>query len=141
LSWLCLAPDTSPSLIYNPKALRDGFRLEQCENARHDREHCISVLTRQSENNDPVVVLRRVGSDVGEIQVEGDRNALLVLTDFGDGRVGSSAQMLVEHRVRIVAVTAKQGSQIGGEVLIEFEPHAAAPSGVVTTRSRASSAA
>ena len=76
-----------------------------------------------------------------EIQIERDENALLVLADLGDGRVGSAAQILVEDGVSVVPVCAKQATQIRREVLIELELHAATPSGVATTRSRASSAA
>ncbi len=49
--------------------------------------------------------------------------------------------MFVENRVCIVTVRAEDSAQIGGEIFVEREFHAATPTGVVTMRSRESSAA
>jgi hypothetical protein len=39
---------------------------------------------------------------VGEVQIQRDENALLVLTDLGNEGVGSTTQIFVENRVGIV---------------------------------------
>ena len=97
-------------VAHDPEALRNGLGLEQTENARQDGEHRVAVLPRQSQDDDPGIILRRVVPDVREVQIQRDENALLVLADPGDGWVGRTAQILVENGVSVMTVSAEQGA-------------------------------
>ena len=88
---LCLASDSCSVVVHNPETLCNGFRLEQREDTRNDGEHRVAILKRQPQDNDSGVISRRLVLDLREVQIERDEDALLVLTDLGDGRVGRAA--------------------------------------------------
>jgi len=80
-------------------------------------------------------------ADVCEIEVECNENPLLRLANSRDRLILRTAELLVVNRVGVVTAISKPGRRFDGQILIQFEPHAAALTGVITTRSRASSAA
>lgn len=80
-----LCSDTSSCLIDNPESLGDGFCAEEREDAGDNGKNRVAVLTRQAQHNNSVVISGRIGFEVGEVEIEGDEDTLLFLTDPGDG--------------------------------------------------------
>jgi hypothetical protein len=97
-------------------------------------------LDGRTPDDDPRVILGRVGADVGEVEIAGDEGAVLRLTDLRDQGIGQTCQLLFRHVERVMLVLTELLRDLDRQILVRLEPHQMVP-GRVTTFSRASSAA
>ena len=65
---------------------------------------------------------RRVDKDVGEIEIEGNKDPSLPLRSVKDSWIGVAAQLLVEDGMHIVTSLLKQGIRVTRKILVKFEP-------------------
>ncbi len=94
-------------------------------------------LNIQPQYHDAGVLCRWIALDIGEIQVQRNQSTALKPTNLDDAWITGTAKCLLEHGVRFVTGSEKPSRQRRRQILIKLEFQAA----VVTTRSRASSAA
>jgi hypothetical protein len=80
-------------------------------------------------------------ANICKIEIECDESPLLRGTNLGDGSIWSATHTLIMYRVGIMPLSSQHICRFHGQILVEFELHAAAPSGVATIRSLAKSAA
>lgn len=99
------------------------------------------VAQRQSEDDQARVFLRRVGPDVSEAQVKSDERSPLAPADGCKVWVRGPAEALIGNAQCIMPVLDDQLGEIGGEILVSLESHAASSLGSEKTRSLARAAA
>jgi hypothetical protein len=97
-------------------------------------------LPGETQHDQAGVLIRRIGSYIGEIEIQGQEDSTLILTDLGQMPVAGANEPLI-HRSGLVSGCTQLLGQLHRKVLIDFEPHAAPYAGRGTTRSRAKSAA
>jgi len=98
---------------------------------------CRASLSTTIPGDDPGII----GAHVGEIDVERDQRAPLVLAEAIKPRIVAAAEPLLADADRVVAGTVQQIAGLARQVLVDLEPHATPRWTISTMRSRASSAA
>jgi hypothetical protein len=79
-------PESYAIAFHDPKlTFRNSVSQDQCD-SMHESEDSVFVLPLRAENDDPVVLCRRVRADVGEIEVQCDQDS-----PFGSGPGGYRA--------------------------------------------------
>ena len=125
----------------DPKLLGYPFRGEFGNEPRDHFQNPRFILSGEAKYDNSSSGRRRIGLDVGEVQVEGHECAPLVLAYLVDGWVRLATQQLVEDANGIMPMRAKKLRNLLWEILVDLESHAALRPGRSTIRSRASSAA
>jgi hypothetical protein len=74
VSWRC-SPDADAALVGDPQASGEWFLFEQPNHASHQAEHRRLILARWAQDHDASVLARRIGSKIGEADVEGQDRA------------------------------------------------------------------
>lgn len=64
-----------------------------------------------------------MGSDVGEVGVEGDENATFLAAERRDFRISGAAKSLIEDCGHIVSGPTEKAREFYGEVLVQLEAH------------------
>lgn len=77
----------------------------------------------ETEDDDAGEPRRRVASDVRKVEVEGDKDSLLLVQGAGDIGVGAAGELLVVDGEDVVAQGAQGGGDVGVDVLVELELH------------------
>jgi hypothetical protein len=131
--------DANPALLYDPKGVGEGLLLQQRYDVLQRFQDMIPVLSAQAQEN----ASRRsaVHAEVGKVQVECNEGPAFGGADFPQLQIGLSPQVLVMDGQDIVACSLQKRGSFDGQVLVDFEFHAAAVDGIAITLSRANSAA
>ena len=77
--------------------------------------------TRSTMTDDARMFVRRVRAYVREVEVERDERASFALADIRDLRVHATAEILIAHGHRVVALSLQQRGELDGKVLIDLE--------------------
>ena len=117
-----LPTNTDPVGLDNPQPPSRRLGLKHKQSSPKQSECVVDALCVRAQHPDARVTCRRVGTDVGEIQIESNEDPILCLRGIKDSRIGVASQLLVEHRVHIVTSLAKQGFSITRQILVKFEP-------------------
>lgn len=108
-------------LIDNPESTGKGLAQEQRNNGQEQVQYCWLVLARGTENDDALVITRRITPDVAEPEVERDEASPLPLNDRAEFRIGRIRQLFLVDRVRIVTSIAQRIRDFHGQILIDLE--------------------
>lgn len=93
------------------------------------------ILGRTYHNNS--ATKRRGETDyICKVQIQRDKTALFSTTGIENQEIGSTLQSLIEYSVYLVTGFLKYLLRSRTEVFVQFEFHAAIPSGTSTKRSR-----
>ncbi len=121
----------------NPQSAAEHLATQEPDGIGQSLGDCAVRLSSQPQNHDARRLCRWISLDVGEVQVQRDQRSIFRATDLDHSWIARTAESLVDNGVRFVTGGEKLLRQCRREILVELEPHAV----VVTTRSRASSAA
>lgn len=95
----------------------------------------------KAQHDDPVVLIGRMPSDVGESKIERDQGPMLSSDDLFDAPVTGASQTLLDDGQSIVTRPSQALRNDLGQVLVDLEELHETPGKSGTISSRASSAA
>ncbi len=133
--------NSDASLIDDPKTTSGGLDLQKREETTPRTKNGALVGDWQPQNNQAGRLGGRIGPDVGKAKVKSDEYTSLALADGDQLRVRDAPEALVGDAQCIVPVLDQKLGEIGREILICFEFHAASSLGSEKTRSLARAAA
>lgn len=81
------------------------------------------ILGLQSKHDEPRMVRRRVGPNIGKPQVEREERSSLALTNRGELLIPCASEFLVMRRDGIVSSFTQQIRELDRKVLIDLELH------------------
>jgi hypothetical protein len=82
------------------------------------------VLPLEAKHHETRVIPRRMGADVTETLVERQEGTLLPLHQRGEIGIRHAPGPLVQNRGRVMTCRAESLCRLGGEALVDLEPHA-----------------
>jgi hypothetical protein len=133
-------PNTDLVILHDPEVAFKRFSLEQGEQASSQPHQCGDVLYRGPKNNNAVIIFRRIGAYIREVEVKRKQSTGFLLADLSQVRIYTTGHALLCNRYRIVLMLYKQVFDFEWQMLVDLTTHQLA-AGKGTTRSRASSAA
>ena len=137
-----LAPNPYPILFNDPKTVLRSLFPKCFQQAVNDRHHMVFVLSLQSQHNESRELLRRVGTDVGEVRIKRHKDAAFSLAQGRHLRIRFAAKILFKGGRGFVFRLSHPLCYIYRKVFIDLEFHECYPSAETgTIRSRASCAA
>jgi hypothetical protein len=105
----------------------DPFRLQDGQDAGKKLKNLPLAGFRWSKYNDPDVLIGRIGTDVSEIEVEGEQHTAFGLTRRADRLIIRTTEPFVMNGVARPASAAKQLGGLDRQVLVEFRAHRTGP--------------
>lgn len=81
-----------------------------------------AILRIESQHHQAWVVLRRIGSNVAEVEVEGHEGTTLANAEGGQIGIDRAAEPLVDDCIRFVPCRGQQRGNFDREVLVDLEP-------------------
>ncbi len=107
----------------------------------HYVSHCTPTSRPQAKHDQAWVLFGRIVENVREVKIKRDEDACFPAADLGDIPIISTAEALIKHGQRVVPSVPKYLRNLAVKILVEFEPHYAAPEPSGMWRSSARSAA
>lgn len=86
-----------------------------------------SALAGEAHDDEPGVLVRRIGANVGEVKVECDERPLFFLANLGNLGIRTALKPLIPDGQCIMPTIAEKGRSVWREILVKFEAHYAAP--------------
>lgn len=87
-------------------------------------QDAVWVLCSRSQDEDPGMAAGWIAPQVTDTTVEREQHPALIRCCRHDHRVTLASQVLLDHRVHIMAVATQRRGQIVREVLVELDSHA-----------------
>ena len=116
------APDSNATLLDDPKTTFHVLGLQNPQETLGDLQNMGFILGLQSKHNEPRIIRRRVGPNIGKPQVEREECSSLALTNRGE-LILCASEFLVMHRDCIVSSFIQQIRELDRKVLIDLELH------------------
>jgi hypothetical protein len=134
------APDSDAVDFDDPQASCKRLLRQLADETLADTKDEGLVLARQSENDDPRVLVRWIQTNIAEANVQRNDRPVLAPQQSSEVWVMRAADTLIVDGGGVVARRLQESGDLNWEVLVNLEPHGRFY-GIAKTRSRASSAA
>lgn len=134
-------PKAYPIVFHNPQLGEGTSPFENRGEPAHVRDHVRLVLGLQPKHDDPGVLVRRVGANIGEIHIECKQNSGFSVSPGCNNLVRGAGKGFVPYGLRVKPVFTQRCRSLDRQILVCLEPHALSSNGSSTVPSRANSAA
>jgi hypothetical protein len=103
--WIENPPLSYPDagFIDYPEVADEGFFTEYLENTAKDRQHIRLILLAKTQNQQAVILIRRVAPQIREICIQGHENSTFSFTDLDKIKVWATPQFLFVDGKRVVS--------------------------------------
>lgn len=82
-----------------------------------------SALATEAHDDEPGVLVRRIGANVGEVEVECDERSPFFLANRGNLGIGAALKPLIPDGQCIMPIIAEKSRSVWREILVKFEAH------------------
>ena len=116
-------PDANLVILHNPEVAYKRFLLQQRQEPGRQSQECGDALYSRPENNYAVIILRRIGPNIREVQIKRNKSTSFLPADLSQVGIYAPAQALLHNRDRIVLMIYKQIFDFERQVFVELTTH------------------